>query len=193
MKFNHKLFWRSLAVFAILDSCILLAGCGDWESQATSIIGLLGPALTAILQILAAFGVGISPTVMQKFTDWSTQANTALAEVKALIAQYKTAAATAQPGILSAITVALQTIVANLQTILPEMHITDPTTQARVLAAFDAVIGFVTAIINLLPAVKPKLSEHEAKELHLKATTAVDVFKAEFNNAVEPFGKEYEI
>lgn len=193
MKFNHRAFWRTLALFAILDSCLLLAACGDWESQAIQIIGLLGPALTAILQILAAFGVGISPEVMQKFTDWSNQAEAALAEVRTLIAEYKSASATAQPGILNSIQTALQTVVANLQTILPELHITDANTQARVMAAFEAIIGFVTAIQNLLPAVQPQLSDREAKALHSQAEETAKVFRTEFNNAVESFGKQYEI
>src|SRR5690349_249919 len=98
MKFNRNLFWRTLAVFAIVDACLLVTACGDWESQASQIIGLLGPSLTAILQILAAFGVGISPDVMAKFNIWAAQAQSALTTVQQLIAQYKTAAATAQPG-----------------------------------------------------------------------------------------------
>jgi hypothetical protein len=193
MTFNSRVFWRLIAIFAILDACILMAGCGDWESQAISIISLLGPAIQAVIAVLAAFGVGVSADVMTTFQNWATQADNALLTVKGLIQQYKTAAAADQPGLLNEITTALGVISSNLSTILPELHITDANTQARVSAALSAIMGFIAAITALLPAVTAVTSEDEAKALHLKANETVKQFKSEFNGALGYYGKQYEI
>lgn len=193
MNVNWNLFRRTLLALMIIEACFALTACGDWESQAIQIIGLLNPAIVAILNILAALGVAVSPSFLTAFQNWAQQAQQALTTVESLVNQYKTADATAQPGILNSIQTALATVQSNLQTILPELHIDNPTNQERVAAALAAVIGFVTAIQNLLPALPQATTKEAEVELHAKATTAVKVFKQEFNNAVAPFGTEYEL
>ena len=193
MCFNHKLFWKLISLFAVMDLCLLLTACGDWESQAINIIGLLGPAIQAVIAILAAFGVGVPPTVMEQFTNWAQQAQQALLTVKGLILQIKTAEASAQPGILNAIQVGLQTVASDLNTILPELHITNADTQAKIAAAFAAIIGFIGTIINLLPAIKPAMTVAEGRELEKAAQGSAKEFKAQFNEAAGYFGKQYTI
>lgn len=193
MKINRNLFWRALAAITIVEACFLLAGCGDWESQAIQIISLINPAVVAVLNILAALGVSVSPSFMTAFNNWSQQASAALAEIKSLIAQYKTAAASAQPGILNQIQTALATVQQNLQTILPELHIDNAQHQLWVENALDAVIGFFSALQGLLPALPAATTRKAELELHAKANDVVKVFKAEFNDAVKNFGPEYEL
>lgn len=194
MKFNKKLFYRALAIFAILDACVLLAGCGDWESQASSIITLLGPAITAALQILAAFGLGVSATVSEQFAAWEQQAQTALTTVKTLIAEYKAALPADQPGILEKIQTALTAVSGNLSQLLTEIHVTNPDTQAKIVAVFAAISGMLVAVVNLIPAIQGKVTnpELEFRLYHAYKETAKN-FKADFNAKAGVFGKSYEI
>lgn len=194
MKFNKKLFLRALSVFVLLDLCLLLAGCGDWESQASGIISLLGPAITAALQILAAFGIGISPAVAEQFNSWGQQAQTALTTVKSLIQQYKAALPADQSGILAKIQAALDALSANLSTLLAEIHVTNVATQTKIVAVFAAISEMLVAIVNLLPVVQGKVEDHhEQARLYVAYHDKAKDFKATFNRAAGAFGKTYEI
>ena len=193
MRFNRSVFWKLISAFAVMDLCLLMAGCGDWESQASSIISLLGPALQALVAILAAFGVGIPASVMTAFNSWAQQTQTALVTIKGLIASYKAAAATAQPGILSEIQTALNVVTNQLATILPELHITNPNSQAKVEAALAAVSAFIASLIALIPAVSSANTVKAEHELAAKANESAKKFRSDFNAAVGGFGKQYEI
>jgi prophage DNA circulation protein len=193
MKFDKRVFWRLIAVFAVLDLLVLATGCADWESQASSIITLLGPAIQAAIAILAAFGVGVSESVMGSFNSWSAQAQTDLVTIKGLIAQYQAAVATAQPGILQEIIAVVNTTQTNLAALLTALHITDATTQARVAAVFAAITGMLTAITSLVPALQGKTSEKEKLTLYNAFKSKASGFKATFNKAAVVFGKQYEI
>jgi hypothetical protein len=194
--FNNRVFWRVISIFAVLDLCIVLSGCADWESQASTIITLLGPAIQALVAILAAFGAGVSPNVMTDFNNWAQQAQTALVNIKALIASYKTADAGAQPGILSEIQAGLSAITTNLAPIMASLHITDPNSQAKFLAGVQAVTAFVASLVALLPAVTDAVKKGDQKAelaLHSKSKEAVKKFKSDFNSNTEFFGKQYTI
>lgn len=198
MRINPKLFWRTITVFLILDACILLAGCGGWISQAESIVGLLGPAVTAVLQILTALGVSVSPTFMTAYQNWSQQALNGLEEIKSLLAQYQQAVVSAQPGIIGKIQTILDTISTNLSTVLNDLHITDANSQQRVSAAFAAIMAMFSAVLALLPALKSSLSGEEVDEHEFAAKYTVfkmtaKNFKRTFNAAVSYFGEQYEL
>lgn len=193
MKFNRTVFWKLISIFAVMDLCLLMAGCGDWESQASTIISLLGPALQALVAILAAFGVGVSAEVMAQFNSWAQQSQTALLTIKGLIASYKAAASTAQPGILSEIQTGLSVVSSQLSAILPELHITNPNSQAKVVAALGAVSAFIASLIALVPAVSAATSVDAEHELATRANSSAKQFRSDFNGAVSYFGKQYEI
>lgn len=193
IRIDNKLFLRTLAVLFIIEACAFLTACGDWESQAIQIIQMINPAVVALLNILAALGVSVSPSFLTAFQSWSQQAQTALTEVGNLINQYKTAEASAQPGILNEIQTALSTAASNLQQILPILHIDDTKAQQEVTAALSAVMGFLAALQNLLPAVQTATTKEAKLELFNKVNAAAKVFKTEFNNAVKNFGPQYEL
>ena len=193
MKFNSKLFTRLILIFAALDMLLMTTGCSNWESQASSIITLLGPALQALVAILAAFGEGVSPTVMTAFNNWAQQAQTALINIKELIASYQTAAATAQPGILNEIEAGLAALTSNLGPILTSLHITDPNSQAKFTAGVEAVTAFLAALGALIPAVSTATTMDAERALAAKATESTKQFKTDFNSAVGYFGKQYQL
>jgi outer membrane lipopolysaccharide assembly protein LptE/RlpB len=193
MKLDRKLFWRTLWLFAVVDACLLLTACGDWESQAINIINLLVPAVTAAVQILVAFGAGVSPSAIEKFDDWAKQTENGLMTLKSLILQIKNSTGADTSGIVSQIKEGIDVVASQLQTILPELHVTNPETQARIMAAFAAISGFLTALISLLPAIKPQATVAEAHAAATQAKVSVAQFKHDFNQAAGYFGKQYEI
>ena len=92
---------KALYCYGILNLCLLLAGCGGWVTEASNIIGLLVPAIQAVVAILAAFGLsaGLATTVMDQVKKWSAEAIVDLGTIKDLIQQYKDAEASAQKEI----------------------------------------------------------------------------------------------
>jgi len=194
MRFNSKVFWRVIGIFTLLDLALLLAGCSTaWTTEATNIIQLLIPAVQAALAILAAFGVGIPTTVMTAVNSWAQQAEQALLQVKGLIEQYNTAEASAQPGILNEIQTVLGVVSSNLATILPTLHVTDPATEAKIAAVFQAVAGEIAALLALVPALQGKVTSHDELKQLMAAVKSPKEFKSEFNAAAGQFGKQYEI
>jgi len=48
MKFNSRLFWKLIGLFAALDLCLLVTACTTaWTTEASNIITLLVPAIEA--------------------------------------------------------------------------------------------------------------------------------------------------
>ena len=194
IQFRMTPFSRLCFLISTLSLLMFAAGCvTTWVGEATSIIQLLVPAISAALGILAAFGVGISPTVMAAVQSWANQATTALQTVAGLIDQYSTAEASAQPGILNEIQTALSTVVSNLTTILPELHVNDPSTQAKILAIIEAIQAEMSALINVIPAIQGKVTSHEEMKALVAAVKGPKEFKAEFNTMVTEFGRQYEL
>jgi soluble cytochrome b562 len=187
---------RFFALFTILWCLMLLMGCTtSWVSEATSIIQLLVPAITSVLSILTAFGVptGLTTTALASIQSWANQATAGLQTVANLINQYNTAKASAQPGILTEIQTAISTITNNLATILPELHVTDADTQAKITAVIKAVQSELVALLNLVPALKGEVKSHDELKALVAAVQSPKEFRASFNKAAGVFGKEYEI
>jgi hypothetical protein len=146
------------------------------------------PAVQGILVILAGLGAMVSPGVISSIQAWGTEAQNDLQNViLPLIQQYNAAEAGAQPGILTEIKTALATIVANLGTLLPTLHITDPAKQAQVQAVVTEVADEFQALLNLIPVVEGTVTDHdEIKALLVKLKSAKQ-FKHDFNAAAKPF------
>lgn len=198
MKFNRTLFLRTLAVFAILDACLLFTACGNWAQDTLNVLNLLGPAMAALLQILASLGVAVAPDFMTKFQKWVAEAQTGVTTVKGLIEQFKTVVASAQGAIVGEIQAVLKTTSDNLTALLPELHITNPNTQAHVLAVFAAIVGMFNAALAFIPAAKSSLEGKEENPHHMAVlyhaySTKAKNFRKDFNAAAHFFGKQYEI
>jgi hypothetical protein len=189
MKFNKNLFWKLIGLFAVMDLCWLMAGCGNWESEVSSIIALLGPAIQAAIALLAAFGVGVSEDVITAFNTWSTQAQAALTQIEGLVAQYKAALASAQPGILNEIQVVVNETISNLTPILTTLHITDQSTQAKVLAVFSTIAGMLGSVSALIPVIQGKVEDvKEQVRLYTAYKDARKGFKEAYDKAVDALG-----
>lgn len=186
--YRSSLTWASRFLFlsAILWSLVFLCGCTTaWTGEASNIISVLIPAVQAILGLIAALGAKVPPTALQDITDWGQQAQTALTQIKALIDQYNSAEATAKPGLLIEIQTAAETIVNNLNTILPTLHITDLATQQKVTAVANAILAELQALVGVIPALQGKLHLRDIKDMPLDAGHFVQKFN---NTMVEATG-----
>ncbi len=186
---------RFFALFTIAWLLLVFAtACTTaWTSEASSIISLLVPALSSLAAILSAFGVGLSPQVVTSVNSWAAQSQAALATVKDLIAQYDAATADAKPGILSSIKAALDAVVGNLQIILPELHVANAQTQAKITAILQLVEGEMVALINLVPALNGQVTSHHELKSLMAALKSPQEFKQEFNSQIAEFGDQYKI
>ena len=188
---------RYIPIFTLTWLLLMSMSCDTtWTAEASNILALIVPAITAALDILRAFGLGIPTQALTDVQNWAGQAQSALQTVASLITQYNSAEATAQPGILTEIQTAIGTVAQNLSTVLPEVHVTDPSTQAKIAAVFQAILAELTALVAVIPAVAPS-SVKELKALAKKAEAVglldAEDFKKKFNSLVVGFGAEYQL
>jgi hypothetical protein len=166
MKSNHSFGRIGLAL--ILCMTIALAGCStDWIGQAEQVVSVLIPAATNIVALVAALqGKSISASDLQTIQKAGAQAGADLELIQALIAAYQKADETAKPGILNQIQTAIGAVQANLQGLLPALHIQDAATQAKI----TAVVGIVLSEVQSLSAVVPLVSANTSPRMMAKAS-----------------------
>jgi hypothetical protein len=189
-----RLAVRFFLLYALFSLLLFATGCGNWTTEASAIIALLGPAITSALAILASFGIGVSPTVLAAIQAWGASAQDALTNViEPAIQAYNDAASDAKASLLSEIQAALNSIISNLTSLLADIHITDPGTQSKVLAIFTLISGFLTSLVNLIPVLQGKVTDTEKAKALVAAVVPPKTFKKEFNDAVSSFGNQFEL
>lgn len=137
----------------VLCLTMVLGGCStEWVGRAEQIVAVLIPAAANIVTLVAALqGKTISASDMQMIESAGTRASADLQLIQSLIAAYEKADAAAKPGILNQIESAINAVQANLQGVLPALHIKDAATQAKI----SAVIGIVLSEVQSLAAIVP--------------------------------------
>jgi hypothetical protein len=148
--------WMGAVIAVVLCMTIALEGCSTaWIGEAEEIVAALIPAAGNIVALVAAVqGKGVSANDMQMIQNAGTQAGADLQLIQSLIATYEKADAAAQPGILNQIESAIAAVEANLQGLLPALHIQDAATQAKVTAVIGIVLSEVESLAAVLPIVK---------------------------------------
>jgi hypothetical protein len=158
MKSSNRLGRAGLGL--VLCVSITLAGCStSWIAEAEQIVAALIPAAANIIALVAALeGKSVSAADLQTIQNAGTQAGADLQLIQSLITAYQTADATAKPGILNQIQTAINAVEANLQGLLPALHIKDAATQTKI----TAVIGIVLSEVQSLAAIVPLVSANGA-------------------------------
>ena len=156
---NSNGFGR-VVLAAVLCMTLTLAACStQWIGEAEQIVAALIPAATNIVALVAALqGKSVSAADLQTIEKAGAQAGADLQLVQSLIAAYQTADATAKPGILNQIQTAIGTAQANLQGLLPALHIQDSATQAKITAVVGIVLSEVQSLAAIVPLVSPNAS-----------------------------------
>ena len=151
---KHRIAKASLC--AILSLSLVLAGCStSWISTVLADLPVITQVALNIASIVAAAqGKGqTSPTVTSEVQSIANQVQSDLTLIQSLIANYKSATAAQQPGIVQRISAALGDVQTNLNAILTAVHVNDAALQATITAAVGVAVTTVAAIASLLPAV----------------------------------------
>lgn len=146
----------AVVIAVVLCMTMMLVGCSTaWIGEAEEIVAALIPAAGNIVALVAAVqGKGVSANDMQLIQNAGSQAAADLQLIQSLITAYEKADATAQPGILNQIESAIAATQANLQGLLPALHIQDAATQAKVTAVIGIVLSEVESLAAVVPLVK---------------------------------------
>jgi hypothetical protein len=104
--------------------------------------------------------------------------------MESLIAQYQKADASAQPGLLNQIQVAMSTVQATLNDLLPALHVKDAATQAKITAVVGILLSEVQSVAAIVPLVNPSAAggtKAAASEATKKAPLTANEFVASYN------------
>jgi hypothetical protein len=138
-------------IAVVLCATMALTGCSlNWIAEGEQIVAVLIPAATNLVSLVAALeGKTVSAADVQLIQNAGTQAGADLQLIQALIAAYEKADAASKPGILNQIQSAIAAVEANLEGLLPALHIKDTATQTKI----TAVVGMLLAEVQSLAAV----------------------------------------
>ncbi|HTY84196.1 MAG TPA: hypothetical protein VMB19_08250 [Silvibacterium sp.] len=178
--------WQRAAVAAVLCVTMIMAGCSTaWISEAEEIVAALIPAAANLVTLVASLeGKTVSAGDLQTIQNAGTQAEADLQLVQSLIAAYEKADAATKPGILNQIESAITAAQANLQGLLPALHIQDAATQAKVTAVVGILLSEVESLAAIVPVVKsqPSVAGAElAARAAGKAPLSANDFVASYN------------
>jgi hypothetical protein len=151
---NMRRLSRICFLLTIIQLLWLACSC-NWVDEVSSIIPVVGAAATAFIGLLTAFGAKVSPDLLSKVTSWQQQLQSDLKELSSLINQYDSAdPGPAKDSILSDIETAANVIVSNFSAILPDLHVDNPSTQAKITAVANAILVQLQSIAALIPVAK---------------------------------------
>lgn len=150
--------WMGGAVAVVLCMTIALTGCSTaWIQEAEEILAALIPAAGNIVSLVASVqGKGVSANDTQMIQNAGSQAGADLQLIQSLITAYAKADAATQPGILNQIESAIAAAQANLQGLLPALHIQDAATQAKVTAVIGIVLSEVESLAAVVPVIRSR-------------------------------------
>jgi hypothetical protein len=185
MKGSNRLGQAVLAL--VLCMTITLAACStEWIGQAEQVVAALIPAATNIVALVAALeGKSVSAGDLQTIQKAGAQAGADLQLIQSLIATYQTAAETTKPGILNQIQTAINAVQANLQGLLPALHIQDAATQAKITAVVGIVLAEVQSLAAIVPLVRgnasPAMMDQAAKQTKKQLPLTASEFVKSYN------------
>jgi hypothetical protein len=144
------------AVALILCATMMFTACSTaWIGAAEQIVAALIPAAANIIALVATMqGKTVSAADLQLIQRAGTQAGADLLLIQALIAQYQKADAASKPGILNQIQTAMHTVQANLNGLLPALHIQDVATQTKITAVIGILLSEVQSLAAIVPLVQ---------------------------------------
>jgi hypothetical protein len=131
---------KALAVLVLCTTLMWTACSTAWIGEAEQIVAALIPGIANLVTLVATFsGNDVSAADLQTIQSAGAQAGADLQLMQSLITQYQKADASAQPGLLNQIQVAVSAVQASLNGLLPALHIKDAATQAKI----SAVVGIL--------------------------------------------------
>jgi hypothetical protein len=152
MKEKRNKARRGVLALMLCMTLVWSACSTDWIHEAEQIVAALVPAAANLVTLVAALqGKSVSSGDLQLVQNTGAQAAADLQLIESLIAAYQKADASSKPAILNQIQNAIAGVQANLQGLLPALHIKDTATQTKI----TAVVGIVLSEVQSLAAVVP--------------------------------------
>jgi hypothetical protein len=185
-----KKSWLRVGMAVVLCATLTFSGCStNWISEGEEVVSVLIPATTNIVALVAAIGgKTVSAADVQTIQNAGSQAEADLQLIQSLMTAYQKADASAQPGILSQIEMAINTVQNNLQNLLLALHIKDAATQAKITAVVGLVLSEVQSLAAIMPVVRagagsPTLAAQNAAIVGHPARATVPLSATEFVNS----------
>lgn len=158
----------------VLCMTMIWSGCStDWIKEAEQIVATLIPAAANLVTLVAALqGKNVSAGDLQLVQNTGAQASADLQLIQSLIAAYQKADAASKPGIMNQIQNAIAAVQANLQGVLPALHIKDTATQTKITAVVGVLLSEVQSLAAVVPVVQGAGASGQgfAKSAALRAT-----------------------
>jgi len=176
-----------VAVALTLCLTMTLSACSTtWIGQAEEIVAALIPAAANVVALVAALeGKGVSTQDLQTIQNAGARAGADLQIIQSLIAAYEKADAAAQPGIMNQIQAAIGTVQANLQALLPALHIKDTATQTKITAVVGILLSEVQSLATIVPLVNAnassKMMAMATQQVKKRAPLSASEFVASYN------------
>ena len=175
-------------VAVVLCGTLMCTACSTaWIGEAEQIVAALIPGLANLVTLVATLqGKNVSAADMQTIQSAGAQASADLQLMQSLITQYQKADASAQPGLLSQIQVAMGAVQSTLNGLLPALHIKDATSQAKITAVIGILLSEVQSVAAIVPLVNASASpgmmtiaaQQVKKQAPLTASEFVDSYNA---------------
>ena len=178
---------RRALIVVMLSGMLMWMACSTaWVGEAEQIVAALIPATANLVTLAGTLeGKNISAADLQTIQSSGSQAGAELQLMQSLIAQYQTAEATAQPGLLNQIQAALRAVQLTLNDLLPALHIKDAASQAKIAAVVGILISeaeSVAAIVPLLSAgASPGMTAMAARQMKRQPPLSASEFVTSYN------------
>jgi hypothetical protein len=156
MKMNGSRIGKALLTVMLSCTMVWTACSTSWLSAAEQIVAVLIPATANLVTLVATLqGNNVTAADLQTIQVAGAQAGADLQLMQSLIAQYQKADASAQPGLLGQIQSAMSAVQSTLNGLLPALHITDVSTQAKIGAVVALMLSEVESLAAIVPLVNP--------------------------------------
>jgi hypothetical protein len=147
-------FRAKVMVVILLCGTMTWTACSAeaWIGEAEQIAAALIPAVGNLVAVAAAVqGDKVSAGDMQTIQNAGSLVGANLQLLQSLMTAYQKADVAARPGLLNQVQTAIGAAQANLNGLLPVLHIKDAAAQAKI----SAVLGLVTSEVDSLAAIVP--------------------------------------
>lgn len=171
IKFN----WRAaLLVFAVLQSALLLTGCGNTVSEVSGLLGELPTLLAAIGAFVAGLGSTVSSAVQSETQTVVTDTTASVNEANQLLKTWTQAASSTVLGKIGALLTTTQTTLSNF---LGSITSLSPAAAQKLTEIVQIATTAFSGVLALIPLFAGKLGSMSVRELAAFDKQAAPVVK----------------
>jgi hypothetical protein len=181
---------EKVLVAVVLCGTLMWTACSTaWIGEAEQIVSALIPGLANLVTLAMTLdGKNISAADLQTVQSAVAQAGADLQLLRSLVTQYQKADASAQPGLLNQIQVAMAAVQSTLNGLLPALHIKDAATQTKIAAVIGILLSEVQSVAAIVPMMSattsPGIMTAAAKEIAKRPPLTANEFVSSYNSTM---------